>query len=76
MASIRLSEPMETRLGQLARATRRSKSFFIKEALERYLEEMEDAYLALERIAKPKRRFKTSDEVLRGLQAPARHKKP
>lgn len=60
----RLPAEMEQRLAELARQTKRSKSFLIKEALELYLEDMEDAAIAFERINEPNRKFYTSEEVL------------
>lgn len=68
MMSIRLPENMENRLDTLAQLTRRSKSFFIKEALEQYMDDMEDAYVALERIARPGRKFYSSKNVLKILR--------
>ena len=50
MISIRLPQEMEDRLATLAEKTGRSKSFFIRQALEEHLEEMEDIYLAEERF--------------------------
>lgn len=67
MVSIRLPEEIEHRLNQLAEVTQRSKSFYIKEALEQYLEEIEDYYLALERTRKPKRKYLTGKELLQKL---------
>ena len=46
MLSIRLSAEMEKRLNLLARITNRPKSFYVREALERSLEDIEDVYLA------------------------------
>jgi RHH-type rel operon transcriptional repressor/antitoxin RelB len=46
MLTIRLPEDMARRLEVLAKATRRPKSYFVREALERTLEDLEDAYLA------------------------------
>lgn len=46
MITIRLSEEMEARLSLLASATKRSKSFYVREALDRTIEDIEDAYLA------------------------------
>lgn len=64
MTSIRLPEALEDRLETLARLTKRSKSFYIKEALEQYLEDMEDGYIALGRAISPNRKFYTGKEVL------------
>lgn len=46
MLTIRLPADMEQRLTVLAKATQRPKSFYVREALERSLEDIEDAYLA------------------------------
>ena len=46
MFTIRLPAEMEQRLNVLAAATHRPKSFYVREALERSLEDIEDAYLA------------------------------
>ena len=46
MLTIRLPPDMERRLNVLANATQRSKSFYVREALERSLEDLEGAYLA------------------------------
>ena len=46
MHSVQLPDDISARLSSLAKATKRSKSYFMREALERSLEDMEDAYLA------------------------------
>ena len=46
MLSIRLPVEMEQRLSVLSKATQRPKRFYVREALERSLEDIEDAYLA------------------------------
>lgn len=46
MLSVRLPESLENRLNILAKATKRPKSFYVREALERSLEDIEDVYLA------------------------------
>jgi len=50
MLSIRLSPEMEQRLDTLAKETHRPKSYYVREALERSLEEIEDVYLAEKRM--------------------------
>jgi len=47
MAGLRLPDGLENRLNHLATETRRSKSFYLREALEEYLKEHEDALLAI-----------------------------
>ena len=44
MLTVRLPENIEKRLNALAAATRRPKSYYVREAIERALEDMEDAY--------------------------------
>jgi len=50
MLTIRLSKSTEERLDQLAKETHRPKSFYVREAIERSLDEIEDIYLAMSRI--------------------------
>lgn len=50
MLSIRLSSELEERLNFLAKETHRSRSFYVREALERSLEDIEDIYLAERRL--------------------------
>lgn len=49
MISIRLPQEMEDRITKLAESTQRPKSFFVKEALSNYLDDMEDYYEVLKR---------------------------
>jgi RHH-type rel operon transcriptional repressor/antitoxin RelB len=49
--NVRISDDIEQRLENLAEKTKRPKSFYIKDMLEKYLDESEEAYLALERIS-------------------------
>jgi len=50
MLTIRLSESTKQRLNKLAKETHRPKSFYVREAIERSLNEMEDIYLAQIRL--------------------------
>jgi len=70
MLSIRLSPEVEKRLDTLAKETHRPKSFYVREAIERSLEQIEDIYLAekrLEDIRAGKSRVKSLAEVERDL---------
>ena len=49
--SIRLGERLDRKLQRLAKDTERPKSYFIKKALELYLDECEDYRIALARRA-------------------------
>ena len=48
--AVRLNKELHQRLTDLATQTGRSKSFYIKCALAQYIEDMEDTYLAINRI--------------------------
>ena len=50
VCQIRIPEEMNERLRRLAAETGRSKSYYIRKALAQGLEDMEDAYLADERL--------------------------
>jgi RHH-type rel operon transcriptional repressor/antitoxin RelB len=50
MLAIRLPEEIETRLESLAQVTGRSKTFYAREAILEYLDDMEDLYLAEQRL--------------------------
>ncbi|MFO0389193.1 MAG: ribbon-helix-helix protein, CopG family [Alphaproteobacteria bacterium] len=67
MTSVRLPENIDTRLDQLCALTKRSKSFYIKEALTHYLEDIADGYIALDRISRPNRKLLTTKELLKEL---------
>ena len=65
--SVRLPDPLAERLAALAKTTRRSKSSFIIEALEIYLEEREDLEAALARFRDPRADWVDHEEVRREL---------
>ena len=50
MLAIRLSPDVEARLAALAEATGRSKTFYVREAIEEHLADLEDIYLAEKRL--------------------------
>lgn len=50
MLAIRLPPEVESRLDALARATGRTKTFYAREAILEYLDDMEDLYLAEQRL--------------------------
>lgn len=50
MLAVRLDEGTEKRLGALAARTGRTKTFYAREAIEAHLEDLEDFYLAEERM--------------------------
>jgi RHH-type rel operon transcriptional repressor/antitoxin RelB len=68
--SIRLSPEVEKRLDYLAGQTGRTKAFYLREIIEKGLDDMEDYYLAtdvLERVRKGEERVYSLDEVEKAL---------
>ncbi|OPX34903.1 MAG: CopG family transcriptional regulator [Desulfobacteraceae bacterium 4484_190.1] len=66
--SVRLPNDIEKRLTILAKTTGRSKAFYIREAIQEYLDDLEDIYMAkevLERIRKGEEEIYTLEEVER-----------
>ena len=50
MIAVRLPSEVERRLEKLARKTRRSKTFYVREAILQHLDDLEDYYLAVQRL--------------------------
>lgn len=50
MLAIRLPADIEQRLDALAKATGRTKTFYVREAILEHLEDLEDIYLAEKRL--------------------------
>ncbi|MDX2113439.1 MAG: ribbon-helix-helix protein, CopG family [Alphaproteobacteria bacterium] len=67
MTSVRLPENIDAKLEKLCAKTKRPKSFYIREALERYLEDISDYYIAMDRLANPGRLL-TTKELLKELE--------
>jgi RHH-type rel operon transcriptional repressor/antitoxin RelB len=66
MLAIRLPAEIEARLVDLAAKTGRTKTFYAKEAIVEHLDELEDKYLALNRLENPGKRW-TLDELEQDL---------
>ena len=68
--SIRLASEIEQRLDFLAEHTGRTKAYYLREMIERGLEDLEDYYLAadvLERVRKGKERLHSAADVRKRL---------
>ncbi len=68
--SIRLAPESEQRLDDLASRTGRTKAYYLRQIIERGIEEMEDYYLAtdvLERIRKGQEQVHSAADVRRDL---------
>ena len=61
MLAIRLPADIEARLTALAAKTGRTKTFYAREAILSHLDDMEDAYLALNRLENPSKRWTLDD---------------
>jgi len=57
MLSIRLTHDLEERLENLAKKTGRTKAYYVREAIEEHLDNLEEVYLALDRLEKPAKRW-------------------
>ena len=66
--NVRVSDDIVKRLDNLSAKTKRPKSFYIKDMLEKYLEDYEDAYLALERLSDKNAKYYSTDEVKKILE--------
>ena len=70
MLAIRLPAEVESRLDALAKATGRTKTFYAREAILEYLDDMEDIHLAEQRLADMhagRSRLHSLEEVARDL---------
>ena len=67
MLSVRLDDNMQNKLDKLAEITNHSKSFFVKEALSSYLDDMVDFYEAQKRSKADDRNLISLDELEKSL---------
>jgi RHH-type rel operon transcriptional repressor/antitoxin RelB len=68
--AIRLPDEMHERLNRLSQETARPKAFYVKAALDEYLDDIEDTYLAeatLERIRRGEEQVLSAEEFWRGM---------
>ena len=66
MLAIRLDPDIEKRLETLAKKTGRTKTFYAREAILEYLQDLEDYYLAVDLIQDPGRIY-SAEEAKREL---------
>jgi RHH-type rel operon transcriptional repressor/antitoxin RelB len=66
MLALRLNPEIEERLNRLAKRTGRTKSYYAREAILEHIEDLEDAYLALQRLERPGKTY-SAKEVKRAL---------
>ena len=61
MASLRLGEELESRLDLLAASTGRTKTFYIKQLIEEHIDELEDRYIAEQRLENQGKRLSSQE---------------
>jgi len=61
MLAVRLPEEIENRLADLAAKTGRTKTYYAREAIVEHLDEMEDRYLAIDRLENRGKRWTLDD---------------
>lgn len=66
MLAVRLPDKLEERLSELAKQTHRPKSYYVKQAIEDFLDEYEERLLTLSRLEKQNPRI-TLEEMERRL---------
>jgi RHH-type rel operon transcriptional repressor/antitoxin RelB len=67
MLSVRINEEMQSKLNRLSNVTKRPKSFFVKEALENYLDDMVDYYEVQSRSQDESRNLISIEELEKSL---------
>jgi len=68
MIAVRVSEEIETRLDRLAQLTGRTKTYYVREAIEEHLDDLEDAYLAekiLEKVRSGREKLIPLEDVVK-----------
>ena len=66
MLAIRLPAEIEKRLTTLAKRTGRTKTYYATEAILQYMDDLEDTYLAVERLEKAGQRW-TQEDLEQGI---------
>ena len=64
--TVRLGEDVEKRLDRLAKLTGRTKTYYIRLALLEKLDDLEDLYIAEQRLEQPEEPYWTLDQLERG----------
>jgi len=64
--TVRLGDSVEKRLDELAKLTGRTKTYYIRQALEEKLDDLEDLYTAEHRLEKPEGERWNLDQLERG----------
>ncbi|MBN2569981.1 MAG: ribbon-helix-helix protein, CopG family [Deltaproteobacteria bacterium] len=65
MLAIRLKPEIEDRLDALAKRTGRTKTYYVREAILKHIDDLEDQYLAMDRLEYPEE-YWTLEELEQG----------
>ena len=68
MIAVRLPEEIEIRLDRLAQLTGRTKTYYVREAIEDHLDDLEEAYIAekvLEKVRSGKEKLISLEDVVK-----------
>lgn len=68
MIAVRVPEEIETRLDRLAQLTGRTKTYYVREAIEYHLDDLEEAYLAekvLEKVRSGREKLIPLEDVVK-----------
>lgn len=69
MMAIRLPAEIDDRLTALAKRTGRTKTYYAREAILRLIDDMEDTYIAIERLENPGKRLTMNEaEIELGVE--------
>jgi RHH-type rel operon transcriptional repressor/antitoxin RelB len=71
---VKVPEEMYNRLDRLAARTHRTKTFYVREALMNYLEDLEDTFLAIERLKEPGKTI-SMEEIIRDMKLTPKERK-
>jgi len=61
MIAVEMTKEMEIRISQLAKKTGKTTTFFICEAIEEHIADIEDTHLAVERLNNPGKRISLAE---------------
>ncbi len=61
MLAIRLDSEIEKRLELLAKKTGRTKTFYVREAIVEHIDDLEDIYLATQRLRRPAKTYSSKE---------------
>lgn len=61
MLAIRLDSKIERRLDRLAKMTGRTKTYYAREAILEHLKDLEDTYLAIQRLEHPAKTYSAKE---------------